>query len=104
MTYIQEMEAKLKAAQSRVKQGREMKALKAGAPSLVEIIDGEITLAVNKMTQENPLNFNEYLSLHGQVVGIRRIRDLMNSKEVEEVHAAAEAKSIQDNIELVKNG
>lgn len=102
--YIQDMEEKLKAARVRVKQGREIKALKASAPTLFEIIDGEISLQLNKMTQDKPLDYDQYLSVHGQIVGIRRIRDLMNSKEAEEVQAAQEVKAIEDNIKLVKNG
>lgn len=101
--YIQEMEEKLKASRARVKVGREMKALKASAPTLFEIIDTEISLAVNKMTQDKPLDYDEYISLHGQVVGIRRIRNLIDSKEVEEVHASQEVKAIEDNIKLVKS-
>lgn len=101
--YVQQLEEKLEAARNRVKKGREFKNLKAGAPSLFEVIDGEISLAVNKMTQSTPLSYDEYLSVHGQVVGIRRIRDLINSKEIEEGQAAQEVKAIEDNIKLVKN-
>lgn len=101
--YIQEMEEKLKASRARVKQGREMKALKASAPTLFEIIDTEISLAVNKMTQDKPLDYDEYISLHGQVVGIRRIRNLIDSREAEEVQASQEVTALQDNIKLVKS-
>lgn len=101
-TYIQDMEEKLKSARLRVKQGREMKALKGSAPTLFEIIDGEISLQLNKMTQDKPLDYDQYLSVHGQIVGIRRIRNVIDSKEVEEVQAAQEVTAIQDNIELVK--
>src|SRR5690349_14895846 len=101
--YIQDMEEKLKSARTRVKAGREMKALKQSAPTLFEIIDTEITLAVNKMTQDKPVSYDEYVSLHGQVVGIRRIRNLIDAKEVDEVQAAQEVKAIEDNIKLVKN-
>lgn len=103
-TYIQDMEEKLKVARTRVKQGREIKALKQSAPTLFEIIDGEISLQLNKMTQDKPLDYDQYLSVHGQIVGIRRIRNLIDSKEVEEVQAAQEVKAIEDNIKLVKNG
>jgi len=101
--YINQLEDKLQAARVRVKQGREAKALKDSAPTLYEIIDGEISLAVNKMTQQTPLDRDEYLSIHGQVVGIRRIRDLLNSKEVEEVAAATEVAAITENLENIKN-
>lgn len=101
--YVQELQAKLQAAQERLKQGREMKALKAGAPTLLEIIDGEISLAVNRMTQEKPLAYEEYLSAHGEVRGIRRIRDLINSKEAEEVVSAQEVNSIQSNLKQIKD-
>lgn len=101
--YIQQLEEKLEATRKRAKTGAQFKNLKAGAPALFEVIDGEISLLVNKMTQEKPLDYDAYLSAHGQVVGIRRIRDLVNSKEAEESQAVAEAKAIQDNIKLVKN-
>ncbi len=102
--YIQDMEEKLKASRARVKQGREMKALKQSAPTLFEIIDGEISLVVNKMTTDKPLAYDEYLELHGQHRGIMRIRNLIDSKEVEEIQAAQEVKAIEENIKLVKNG
>jgi hypothetical protein len=100
--YVNQLQAKLEAARKRVKQGREAKALKDSAPTLYEIIDGEISLAVNKMTQNLPLERDEYLSLHGQVVGIRRIRDLLNSKEAEEVQAGQEIEAIEDNLKNMK--
>lgn len=101
--YIQEMEQKLQASRQRVKVGREMKALKQSAPTLFEIIDTEISLAVNKMTQTEPLSREEYLSLHGQVLGVKRIRNLIDSREVEESQAAEEVKAIEENIKLVKD-
>lgn len=101
--YQQQLEEKLQAARKRVKQGREVKALKESASTLFEIIDTEITLAVSKMTQEKPVPYDEYLSLHGQVVGIRRIRNLLDSREVEEAPAAAEVTAIEDNLKQIKN-
>ena len=97
--YTDQLEEKLKASRARLKQGREMKTLKDGAPTLFEIIDGEISLAVNKMTQAKPLDYDEYLSVHGQVVGIRRIRDLINSKEAESIVAQQEVQSIEEQLE-----
>lgn len=97
-TYEEQLREKLKAAQSRVKTGREMKALKAGAPSLFEIIDGEITLAVNRAFGETPLSHDDYVSTHGEVKGIRRIRNLIDSKEVEEAQTAQEVKAIQETL------
>lgn len=102
--YIQEMEEKLQSRRAAVKVGREMKALKQSAPTLFEIIDGEISLGLNKMTQDKPLGYDDYLSVHGQIVGIRRIRNLIDSKEVEEPAAAQEVKALEDNIKLVKDG
>lgn len=101
--YVQQLEAKLGAARLRVKQGNEMRNLKASAPTLFEIIDGEISLAVNKMTQDKPLSYDDYLSMHGQVVGIRRIRNLIDSKEVEAVSASQEVTAISDNLKQIKN-
>lgn len=102
--YIEQMEKVLKSRRAAVKVGREMKALRESAPTLFEIIDGEISLVVNKMTQTKALSYDDYIELHGQVVGIRRIRELINSKEVEEEQAAQEVKAIEENIKLVKNG
>ncbi len=101
--YIQEMEEKLKAARKRVKQGREMNQLKASAPTLFEIIDGEISLIATKMTAPEPLTYEQYLDSPGQAVGIKRIRNLINSKSVEAEQSAQEVEAIQDNIKLVKN-
>lgn len=101
--FLQESHEKLQAARKRVRQGHEIKALKQSAPTLFEIIDGEISLALNKMTQDTPLDYDGYLSTHGQVVGIRRIRDLLNSKEAEAPAASQEVQAIEANIKLIKD-
>lgn len=103
MTYIEELTLKLAAARKRIRQGVEVKQLKASAPTLFEIMDGEISLAVNKAFSQKPLPHDEYLSVHGQVVGIRRIRDLLNAKEVEEVVAAQEATALQEQLKQFEN-
>lgn len=102
-SYQEQLHEKLQAARTRVKQGNEVKALKASAPTLFEIMDTEITLAVSKMTSDKPVSHDEYLSLHGQVRGIMRVRDLLNSKEVEAPQAQAEAIAIEENIKQIKN-
>lgn len=101
--YMQELNDKLQAARNRVKQGNEIKALKESAPTLFEIIDTEISLAVNRMTQDKALSYDEYLSAHGEVKGIKRIRNLLDSKEAEAPAAQQEVKGIQDNIKQIKN-
>lgn len=101
--YVQELENKLKAARIRVKQGREVKQLKASAPTLFEIIDGEISLELNRGYGNTPLSYDEYMASHGAVRGIRRIRDLLNSKEAEEVAASQEVTGITDNLKQIKN-
>lgn len=101
--YIQQMNEKLNAARKRVRQGREVRILKDSAPTLFEIIDGEISLLVNKMTQTIPLDSAAYLSAHGQVVGIRRIRDLLDSKEAEAPAAIQEVQGIEENIQQIKD-
>lgn len=97
-TYVQELEKKLAAARGRVAKGNQIKALKASAPALFEIIDGEISLGLNKLTAEKALSYDDYLEIHGQIVGIRRIRDLLNSKEVEAPAASQEAEAIQTQL------
>lgn len=101
--YIQDMEAKLKTARQRVKQGREVRQLKESAPTLFEIMDTEISLAVTKMTAPTPLSYDEYLSQHGRVAGIKSIRDLLNSKEAEEVVANQEVSAIDEQLTQFKN-
>lgn len=103
MSYTQELEEKLQAARKRVKAGQEVKALKDSAPSLFEIMDTEISLAVNRAFSDKPLDYDGYLSAHGEVKGIKRIRDLLNSKEAEEVQAVQEVKAIEGNLEQIKN-
>lgn len=96
--YTQDLAQKLEAARNRVKQGRQIKALKDSAPALFEIIDGEISLALNRAFGEKPLSYDEYLSAHGEIKGIKRIRALMDSKEAEEVQAAQEVNAIQTQL------
>lgn len=102
MSYIEDLENKLVAARKRVSQGNEARALKDSAPTLYEIMDTEISLAVNKMTQKEPLSYEDYLSVHGQVVGIRSIRDLLHSKEVEAPAALQEADAIDKQLKQFK--
>lgn len=101
--YMAQMGKKLESARKRLKQGNEVKQLKASAPSLFEIIDGEISLVVNKMTQGEPLEYEEYLSAHGQVRGILKIRNLLDQKEAEAVQAKQEVVAIEKNIENIRN-
>lgn len=98
MSYREELAAKLAAAQRRVKQGREFKNLKAGAPSLFEVIDTEISMEVNRGYGDTPLSYDEYLDSHGAVRGIRRIRNLIDSKEVEADSSAQEVAGIQETL------
>lgn len=101
--YRQDLDAKLKAAQKRVRQGRELKALKESAPSLFEIIDGEISMEVNRGYGENPLSHEDYLESHGAVRGIRRIRNIIDAREAEEGVASQEVQGIQETLKQFDN-
>lgn len=103
MAYAQELQAKLEAAQERVKQGREMKALKAGAPALLDIIDLEISIELNRAFDKEPLTYPEYLESHGAVRGIKRIRAMMDSREVELEKSEVEARTIRENLENIQS-
>jgi hypothetical protein len=98
MDYEQQLSQKLQSARTRVKQGREFKALKASAPSLFEIIDTEVSLILNRAFGEKPLDYDAYLSAHGEMKGIKRIRNLIDSKEAEEVQAAQEVQAIEGQL------
>lgn len=101
--YMIQMGKKLDAARARLRQGKEVQALKVGAPTLFEIIDGEISMVVNRMTAEKALSYDEYLDNHGQVRGILRIRNLIDSKDAEAVQAKQEVTAIEENIENIRN-
>ena len=101
--YMQDLNAKLQAARKRAREGNEVKALKDSAPSLFEIMDTEISLTVNSMTQDKPLSYDDYLSAHGKIRGVMSIRNLLNSKEAEAPAAQQEVTGIQDNIKQIKN-
>jgi hypothetical protein len=101
--YMQELDEKLQAARKRLKQGNEVAALKQAAPTFFEIIDEEISLAVNRMNQDKPLPHDDYLSAHGEVKMGKRIRDLLNSKEVQAPQAQAEVQGIEANIKQIKD-
>ena len=102
--YVQEMQEKLKASRARLRQGREIKALKASAPTLFDIIDTEISLELNRGYDDKaPLSYEQYLESHGAVRGIRRIRNLIDAKESEEVQAAQEVEALEENIKLVSS-
>lgn len=102
--YVQEMQEKLKASRARLRQGREIKALKASAPTLFDIIDTEISLELNRGYDDKaPLSYEQYLESHGAVRGIRRIRNLIDAKESEEIQAAQEVEALEENIKLVRS-
>lgn len=103
MDYQQQLSQKLEAAKKRVRQGQEIKALKGSAPTLFEIIDGEVSMLVNQMTQPEPLSYEEYLSKHGQARGFLRIRNLIDSKEAEADSAAQEVEAIKDTLKTIQD-
>lgn len=103
MSYIDELEAKLQAARIRVKQARQIKALKESAPELFEIIDTEISLEINKGYGDKPLTYEQYLESHGAVRGIKRIRNIMDAREAEEVAASEQVKTITENVKILKD-
>lgn len=101
--YTKDLEKKLETARQRVKAGREAKALKKSAPMLFEIMDSEISLSLNRMTSAAPLTHDQYLAEYGQIKGIQRVRDLINSKEAEEVAASEHATAIEKQLNQFKN-
>lgn len=102
--YELQLHEKLEAARIRLRQGKEVEALKASAPTLFEIIDGELTLEINKGYNDNKaLSYDEYLDSHGAVRGIRKIRNLLNSKEAEAGQAKQEVVALEENIEQIRN-
>ena len=101
--YEQQLGKTLESARKRLRQGREMKTLKSAAPTLFEIIDAEISLEVNRGYGDKPLSYEEYLESHGAHRGIRRIRNLINAKEADEVMASQEVAAIEGNLEQIKN-
>lgn len=103
MSYEHELNQKLSAARKRLRQGREIKALKSSAPTLFEIIDSEISLEVNRGYGETPLSYEAYLESHGAVRGIKRIRNLLDSREAEEESASNEVAVIQDQLKQFEN-
>ena len=83
--YTQDLAKKLEAARKRLRDAREIKALKSSAPTLFEIIDTEISLLANRaLAGDKPLGYEEYLSAHGEMKMAKRIRNLIDGKEMEE--------------------
>lgn len=101
--YVSELEEKLKSTQKRLKASNQIKHVKSAAPLFFEIIDGEISLVLNRMTADKPLDYDAYLSAHGEIKGMKRIRDLVNSKEADGAVAQQEAEGIQQNLKQIKD-
>lgn len=101
-TYIEQLEDTLAQKRKDIADARHIKVLKSAAPLLFEIMDTEVSLLLNKMTQDEPLTHEQYLSAHGQVVGVRRIRNLLTKKESGEENALVEAKVIEDQLGELK--
>lgn len=96
--YIKNLTAKRDAARKRVNEGRAVKALKDNAPALFELIDTEISLALNRMTQPTPLSDRDYLAAHGEIKALQRIRSVLEAREVEEVAQAEQAKILDEQL------
>lgn len=101
--YTDQLQAKLESARKRVAEGNSVRQLKSSSPMLFEIIDTEISLAVNRAFAEKPLSLEDYLSAHGEVRGIKRIRNLLDSKEAEAVQAHQEVTAIEGNLKQLKD-
>lgn len=101
--YEQDLNNKLQAARKRVRQGRQIKALKASAPALFEIIDGEMSLLLNRAFGDKPLGYEDYVSAHGEMKGMKRIRNLVDAREVEEVMASQEVEAISKNLKQIQD-
>lgn len=102
-TYVQELEEKLEATLKRAKEGEQAKQLKHNAPVLFDVVDGEISLAVNRAFGDKPLPYEEYLSAHGEVKAFRRVRNLLDAKEVQANQAQQEVDAIQSNLKQIKD-
>lgn len=101
--YVRELELKLQARRDAARKGNQVKVLKDSAPLLFEIIDGEISLEINKGYSDTPLSYEGYLESHGAVRGIKRIRNLLDSKEVEAVQASQEVQALENNLKQIKD-
>ena len=101
--YVRELELKLQARREAARKGNQVKVLKDSAPLLFEIIDGEISLEINKGYSDKPLSYEGYLESHGAVRGIKRIRNLLDSKEVEAVQASQEVQALENNLKQIKD-
>lgn len=99
---MQELNDKLNAARKRVNKSRNFKAIQEASPDLLEVMDLEVSLALNRMTADEALSYDEYLSEHGVVKGIRKIRNLMNSAIAEEQSASNEVNEIEKQIKSIK--
>ena len=103
-SYRQDLGKKLEAARKRVRQGREFQALKVSAPSLFEVIDSEISMEVNRGYNDgSPLSYDDYLESHGAVRGLRRVRNLIDSKEAEAEVSAQEVEGIKETLKQFDN-
>lgn len=102
-SYEQQLAEKLSAARKRVTQGREVKAMKQSAPAFFEIIDGEVSLLMNRVFGDKALAYDDYLTAHGEMKGMKKIRDILNSKEAEEASSTQEVKAIQENIKQLQD-
>lgn len=101
--YEIELSNKLEAARKRVKYSNEMKHVKSVAPTLFSIIDDEMSILLNKMTQDEPLSNEEYLDAHGKFMGMKRIRNLIDAKELDGIAASQEVDAIQDQLKQFDN-
>jgi hypothetical protein len=102
-TYEQQLGEKLESARSRVRMSNQMKALKDNAPALFEVIDTEVYSIYTKAFGDKPLSYDDYLSAHGEMRALKRIRNLVDSKEVDGVMAQQEAQAIQKNLKQIQD-
>ena len=102
--YTKNLNQRLASLRKRVRQGNEITALRASAPTLFEIIDGEISLELNRAFGDKPLGYEDYLESHGAVRGIKRIRSLLEAKEAEVESSVNAAQAVEDDLKQIKKG
>lgn len=104
--YRKELGARLASAQRRVRMGVIAKALNDSKDSvaLFAIIDEEISVIANDILGTKPLDEKEYISKHGEMKGLKRLRQMIEYYGKDHDTAAAEVEVLRKQLKDLDGG
>lgn len=102
--YIRDLEATLAVEKKKVRDAVAARQFSSDTTGkvLLDIVDKEISLLLNKMAKKNPLSDREYLSAHGGIMALKEIRLTLKGKENDYERAKQQSEAAETQLKQVK--